>query len=388
MARFSILLLILSSLLGYSQTPTPSHIKLGIEQMDAYLPLLENKRVGLLVNQTSTWSGIHLVDLLQSLRDKKVNIKKILTPEHGFRGDADAGEKVGDSVDPKTGLPIVSLYGANRKPTPAQLADLDVIVFDIQDVGARFFTYISTMHLVMEACAENKKQLIILDRPNPNSYVDGPVKSPDLKKNFLAMHPVPITHGLTVGEYAQMINGEGWLEGGKKCDLKVIKLKGWTHIDPFSIKIKPSPNLPNDHAIAMYPSTCLLEQTAVSVGRGTQTPFEVLGSPDLKDQPYQFTPTDIKGMAVDPPYENQVCYGIDLRNEPAPRKVSLKYIIDMYTIYPDKEKFFGKNFDNIAGNSTLKEQIKQGMTEEQIRETWQKDLNAYKEMRKKYMLYP
>jgi len=382
MIRFCTLIFILSSAWCNAQV---SLARPGIEQMDVYLPLLEKKRVALVVNQTSTWGGIHLVDLLKSV---KVDIKKILAPEHGFRGTADAGEKVSDSVDPTTGIPVVSLYGSNRKPTPAQLADIDVVVFDIQDVGARFFTYISTMHLVMEACAENNKKLIILDRPNPNSYVDGPVKSPDLKKNFLAMHPIPITHGLTVGEYAQMINGEGWLEGKKKCELEIIKLKFWAHIDTYSIKIKPSPNLPNDHAIAMYPSTCLLEQTAVSVGRGTLTPFEVLGSPDLKNMPYEFTPADIKGMAVDPPYENQLCYGLDLRNEPAPRKVSLKYLIDMYKIYPDKEKFFGKNFDNIAGNSILKEQVKQGMTEEQIRETWQKDLNAYKEMRKKYMLYP
>lgn len=385
MIRFCIVLVFLSIALCNAQTVQP---KPGIEQMDVYLPLLENKRVALLVNQTSTWGNIHLVDLLRSVNGKKIDIKKILAPEHGFRGNADAGEKVNDSIDPQTGIPVISLYGTNRKPTPAQLADVDVIVFDIQDVGARFFTYISTMHLVMEACAENNKKLIILDRPNPNAYADGPVKSPDLKKNFLAMHPIPITHGLTVGEYAQMINGQGWLEGGKKCELEVIRLKFWTHNDPYFIKIKPSPNLPNDHAISLYPSTCLLEQTAVSVGRGTQTPFEVVGSPDLKDMPYEFTPTDIKGMAVDPPYENQLCHGLDLRKEPVQRAVTLKYLIDMYKIYPDKEKFFGKNFDNIAGTSVLKEQIKQGMTEEQIRETWQKDLNAYKEMRKKYMLYP
>lgn len=385
MVRFCTLIFILC--LTWGQAQTQPQVKLGIEQMDRYIPRLENKRVALVVNQTSTWGNIHLVDLLKNLKSP-IDIKKIMAPEHGFRGTADAGEKVSDDVDTKTGIPIVSLYGANRKPTAAQLADIDVIVFDIQDVGARFFTYISTMHLVMEACAENNKKLIILDRPNPNPYVDGPVKSPELKKNFLAMHPIPITHGLTIGEYAQMINGEGWLEGGKKCNLEIIKMDFWTHNDTYSIKIKPSPNLPNDHAIAMYPSTCLLEQTAVSVGRGTQTPFEVLGSPDLKDQPYEFTPTDIKGMAVDPPYENQLCHGIDLRKETPPRKVSLKYIIDMYKIYPDKEKFFGKNFDNIAGNSILKEQIKQGMTEEQIRATWQKDLDSYKDIRKKYMLYP
>lgn len=382
MIRIFTLLFILCYALSFAQGPK---VIIGIEQMDVYLPLLEKKRVALLVNQTSVIGYAHLLDILKSLN---VDVKKVFAPEHGFRGTADAGEKVADGVDVKTGVPIVSLYGANRKPTPEQLTDVDVVIFDIQDVGARFFTYISTLHYLMEACAENNKKVIILDRPNPNAYVDGSVKQPDVKKNFLAMHPIPIAHGLTIGEYAQMINGEGWLEGKKKCDLEIVKLKFWTHADTYSIKIKPSPNLPNDHAIALYATTCLLEQTAISVGRGTQTPFEVLGSPELKGMPYSFTPEDIEGMSINPPYENQVCYGIDLRNEAAPRGVSLKYLIDMYKLYPAKDKFFGKYFDNIAGNTVLKEQIKQGMTEEQIRATWQKDLEAYKEIRKKYLLYP
>ncbi len=356
----------------------------GADQLDLLLPKLKGKNIGLVVNQTSVVGKTHLADTLSNLG---VGLTKILSPEHGFRGNADAGEHVTDGVDDRTGLPIVSLYGSNRKPTALQLIDVDILVFDIQDVGARFFTYISTLHYLMEACAENNKRIIILDRPNPNGYVDGPVRQPEFK-TFLGMHPIPIAHGLTVGELAQMINGEGWLEGGKKCDLEVIKIKSWKHDDLYSIKIKPSPNMPNDHAIALYPSTCLLEQTSISVGRGTQNPFEVLGSPELKDMPYKFTPVSIDGMAKNPPYENQICFGLDLRNEPAPRKVTLKYLIDLYKICPDKEKFFGKYFNNISGNKELQEQIKKGMSEDEIRKTWKKDLDAYILMRKNYLLYP
>ena len=382
MVRISILLFLFCFQACLAQEK--AKVILGIEQVDNYLPKLENKRVGLLVNQTSVIGDLHLADLLKS---KKIDVKKIFSPEHGFRGEAAAGEHVNDSIDPKTGFPVVSLYGSNRKPTADQLKDVDVVIFDIQDVGTRFFTYISTLHYLMEACAENNKKVIVLDRPNPNAYVDGPVKHPETKMNFLGMHPIPVTHGMTVGEYARMINGEGWLAGGKKCELEVIETKFWKRGDFYSIKIKPSPNLPNDHAIALYPSVCFLEQTVISIGRGTQTPFEIIGNPLLKDLPYQFTPVDIKGMAIDPPHENQLCYGYDLRKDEEPEKVSLKYLIDMYKIYPDKENFFGKYFDNIAGNSELKDQIKQGMTEDQIRATWQKDLDAFKEKRKKYLIY-
>jgi uncharacterized protein YbbC (DUF1343 family) len=380
MIRIFILLFLFSLINCQAQTK----VVLGIEQMNEYVPQLENKRVALLVNQTSTVGHVHLADVLKAM---KVNVRKIFSPEHGFRGEAAAGEHVNDSIDPQTGFAVISLYGNNRKPTVEQLSDVDVVIFDIQDVGARFFTYISTLHYLMEACAENNKKVIILDRPNPNPYVDGPVKSADAKRNFLGMHPIPVTHGMTIGEYAQMINGEGWLKDGKKCDLEIVRLQFWTRDTFYSVKIKPSPNLPNDHAIALYPSVCLLEQTVISIGRGTQTPFEVIGNPLLKTLPYQFTPVDIKGMAIDPPHENQICYGYDLRKEPEPKKVSLKYLIEMYNLYPEKEKFFGQYFDNIAGNSVLKEQIKQGMTEEQIRATWQKDLDAFNEKRKKYLIY-
>lgn len=357
----------------------------GAEQLDVLLPKLKSKKVALVVNYTAVIGKTHLADTLKSYG---VIIKKILSPEHGFRGTATAGEHVKDGFDTKTGLPVVSLYGNNRKPTPAQLEDLDVVIFDIQDVGVRFFTYIGTLHYVMEACAENGKKLIVLDRPNPNaSYIDGPVLLPEFK-SFIGMHPVPVVHGLTVGEYAQVINGEGWLEGKKKCELEVIALKNWKHADAYSLPLKPSPNLPNDQAVKLYPSICFFEGTALSLGRGTLIPFQVIGHPDLKNMPFEFMPVDVPGMAIDPPLENKVCYGLDLRTVPVPKKIDLHYLIDMYKVFPDKEKFFVPHFARWAGNTVLAQQIKDGLSEEQIRESWQKDLDAYKEMRKKYLLYP
>ncbi len=364
----------------YSQTK----IITGAEQIDLLLPMIQNKSVALMVNNTAVIGQTHLVDSLLRL---KINIKKILAVEHGFRGKADAGETVSDAVDAATGLSVVSIYGNNKKPTPEQLADVDVVIFDIQDIGVRFFTYISSLHYLMEACAENGKKVIVLDRPNPNaSYIDGPVLDLALK-SFIGMHPIPIMHGLTVGELAQMINGEGWLEGGRKCDLQVLALKNYDHKKKYSLLIKPSPNLPNDHAIALYPSTCLLEGTVISVGRGTKTPFEILGNPSLKNLPFQFKPESIDGMAKNPPYENKICYGLDLRKEKA-NGLSLTYLIKLYKAYPDKEKFFTSYFDKLAGNKILKEQIKKGMSEEDIKDTWRKELNQYKAMRKKYLLYP
>ena len=357
----------------------------GAAQLDLLIPKLKSKRVALVVNHTSLVGKTHLADTLKSMG---VSLIKIFAPEHGFRGQAADGEHVNDSVDKKTGVALVSLYGKNRKPTAQQLSDIDIVVFDIQDVGARFYTYISTMHYVMEACAENGKSVLILDRPNPNgSYVDGPILQPALK-SFVGMHPIPITHGMTVGELAQMINGEGWLEGGKKCNLEIIPLRNWKHDDDYSLPVKPSPNLPNDQAVRLYPSICLFEGTVISLGRGTQIPFLVLGNPELKSLPFTFTPVDIKGMANDPPLENKLCYGVDLRNVPVARKVDLKYLLQFYQLYPDKEKFFISSFDRLAGTTVLKQQIKDGFTEEQIRESWQKDLDAFKETRKKYLLYP
>jgi uncharacterized protein YbbC (DUF1343 family) len=316
-----------------------------------------------------------------------ITIKKVFAPEHGFRGAAADGEKIKDGVDSKTGLPIVSLYGSNRKPTPEQLADIDVVVFDIQDVGTRFYTYISTMHYVMEACAAQGKKLIILDRPNPNgNYVDGPMLVPSLK-SFVGMHPIPIVHGLTVGELAQMINGEGWLEKGLKCDVEIIPIKNWAHEDFYSLPIKPSPNLPNDQAVKLYPSLCLFEGTVISVGRGTQTPFLILGNPEFKDLPFSFTPKAIPGMSNTPPHEGKVCYGLDLSSVQVEPWINLQYLLEFYKKYSDKEKFFIGSFNRLAGTPALQQQIKDGLTEEQIRATWQEDLEVFKEKRKKYLLY-
>lgn len=361
-----------------------AQLKLGAEQTDVYVPKLKGKRVAIFANNTSAINGVHLVDLLVG---KKVNVVKIMSPEHGFRGDVPDGDDVNDSVDEKTGIRIVSIYGdKNKKPTPEHLADVDVVIFDIQDVGCRFYTYISSLHYLMEACAENKKKLYVFDRPNPNGFVDGPVLQVE-NKSFVGMHPVPITHGMTIGEYAKMINGEGWLPNGMKCELEVIALKNYTHHDEFSVPIKPSPNLPNDHAIRMYPYMCLFEGTALSLGRGTYTPFEIIGHPDLKNQPFEFTPVSIPTMSAKPKLEGQLCHGIDLRNEKPERKIVLKYLIDMYNQFPDKEKFFIPYIDKLSGTKELKEQIKKGMTEEEIRATWKADLDKYKAMRKKYLLY-
>ena len=372
-------------------TPAPKQeqsqkkLATGADQIDLLLPKIQGKQVALVVNYTAVVGQTHLADTLKSYG---VRIKKIMSPEHGFRGTATAGEHVKDGFDSKTGLPVVSLYGKNSKPTPEQLKDVDIVIFDIQDIGVRFFTYVGTLHYVMEACAENGKKLIVLDRPNPNAgYIDGPVLLPEFK-SFIGMHPVPVVHGLTIGEYAQMINGEGWLEGKRKCDLEVVPLKNWQHSDSYSLPIKPSPNLPNDQAVKLYSSICFFEGTPLSLGRGTQIPFQVIGHPDLKNMPFQFTPVDVPGMAIDPPLENKVCNGLDLRNVEVAKKVDLHYLIDMYKAFPDKEKFFVPHFARWAGNNLLAQQIKDGLSEDQIRESWQKDLAGYKQMRTKYLLYP
>ncbi|MEI9921188.1 MAG: DUF1343 domain-containing protein [Bacteroidota bacterium] len=362
-----------------------SKLFVGAERTDLYLSKLKNKRVALFANNTSAVNGVHLVDILVG---KKVNVVKIMSPEHGFRGDVPDGDDVGDSVDGKTGIKIISIYGdKNKKPTAEHLADVDVVIFDIQDVGCRFYTYISSLHYLMEACAENKKKLIVFDRANPNGFVDGPILQAE-NKSFVGMHPVPIAHGMTIGEYAKMINGEGWLPNGDKCELEVIPLKNYTHHDSVSLPIKPSPNLPNDHAIRMYPSICLFEGTALSLGRGTYSPFEVLGHPDLKNQPFEFTPVSIPNMSAKPKLEGQLCHGIDLRHVKPERRISLKYLIEMYNEFPDKEKFFIAYIDKLSGTKEFKEQIKRGMTEDEIRASWKEGLDKYKETRKKYLMYP
>ncbi len=375
-------LLLANSVVGYAQ-----EIRVGAEQAQIYLPLLQGKKVGVVSNQTSILpnSKQHLVDFLL---ENKIEVVKVFVPEHGFRGTADAGEKVNNSVDSKTGLPIVSLYGANKKPSSEQLKDLDVLVFDLQDVGVRFFTYISTLHYVMEASAEEGKSLIVLDRPNPNgNYVDGPM----LKKgfeSFVGMHPIPIVHGLSIGELAQMINGEKWLKGGLKAKLTIVPVANWNHDTPYELPVKPSPNLPNALSIRLYPSTCLFEGTVVSLGRGTYFPFQVYGYPDKSFGDFSFTPVSIDGMSKTPPHQDKVCYGRDLRNESLAQPFTLSYLLEAYGHSRMKEKFFNSYFNTLVGTDELKKQILAGKTEAEIRETWQQGLTDYAQLRKKYLLYP
>ena len=365
-------------------SPAVERIMVGAEQFDQYLPLLKGKKVGLIVNQTSVVNKTFLLDTLIS---RGVNVIKIFAPEHGFRGKADAGEKVNNETDSKTGLPIISLYGPNKKPSKTQLGDLDIIIFDIQDVGARFYTYISTMHYAMEACAENNKMLVVLDRPNPNGhYIDGPILQKEYK-SFVGMHPIPIVHGCTVGELAQMINGEKWLDTSGICDLKVVQVKNYTHKTSYSLPIKPSPNLPNDQAINLYPSLGIFEGTNISVARGTLFPFQAIGSPNPANGSFTFTPVSIEGMSKNPPHENKLCYGIDLRSEPRASGINLSYIIKMYQASEDKEKFFNNFFKKLAGNETLQKQIAAGKSEKEIKDSWSGELANYRKIRDKYLLY-
>lgn len=372
-------------------------IRTGADQTELYVEYLKGKRVGMVVNNTSIIGKTLSVD---SLRNLGVNIVKIFGPEHGFRGDASAGAKVDDSFDQKTGIPVISLYGQHLKPTQEDIADVEIMVFDIQDVGVRFYTYINTMQYVMEACAQKGIELVILDRPNPNGfYVDGPILDPKVK-SFVGLQPIPILHGLTVGEYAQMLNGEGWLENKLQCKLKVIKVANYEHAMSYTLPVKPSPNLNTQQSILLYPSLCLFEGTIISQGRGTMFPFTVLGSPELKGKyKFSFTPKSIKGMAERPLHMDQTCYGIDLRNYNTNKfrstgKLNLSWLIELYNAYPDKANFFnGKqsiaisNFDRLAGTPELKKQIIEGKSEEEIRQSWEPGLSQYKLMRKKYLLY-
>lgn len=367
---------------------TINDLKVGAYQTTEYLPLLKGKSVAVVANQSSVIKNTHLVDSLISL---KVSVKKVFCPEHGFRGLVDAGEKVATEKDAKTGLSIISLYGKNKKPAPADLKDVDVVIFDIQDVGVRFYTYLSTLHYVMEACAENNKQVIVLDRPNPNGhYIDGPVLE-DAYKSFLGLHPVPIVYGMTIGEYAQMINGEGWLKGGVKCNLKVITISGYTHNDMFELGIRPSPNLPNMSSVYLYPSLGLFEGTQISVGRGTDLPFQIIGSPVLEKANYTFTPQPKPG-AMEPKYKGIECKGHNLSEfgkeyMKDTKKIYLFWLMGTYANTADKSKFFDENFNYHAGNATLQQQIKDGVKEEVIRKSWESDLAKFKMVRKKYLLY-
>lgn len=366
-------------------------IVVGAAQASEFMPLIQGKKVALLVNQTSMIGGTHLADRLSSVG---VDIKIIFAPEHGFRGKADAGAQIKDGKDVKTGIPLISLYGKRKKPTPDDLAGLDYVIFDIQDVGARFYTYISSMSYVMEACAENNVKFLVLDRPNPNGhYVDGPILD-NRFSSFVGLHEVPVVHGMTVGEYAQMVNAEGWLKNGIQCDLTVVKCLNYDHNTSYELPVKPSPNLPNIRSIYLYPSLCFFEGTVVSIGRGTNKQFQVVGHPDYPKTDFSYVPEPMDG-ASNPKLKGKTCYGLDLstkglealRNE---RRINLSYLIDFYKKTGSKESFFLKtNFiDKLAGSDQLRQQIIAGKTESEIRAGWEADINAFKRKRAKYLLYP
>ncbi|MSP85572.1 MAG: DUF1343 domain-containing protein [Flavobacteriaceae bacterium] len=377
----------------------------GADNYKTYFSLLKGKKLGVVTNQTGVvlydsiymlpdTNGLshieayyrkksHLVDFLIK---NKINIQKIYAPEHGFRGTADAGEHVIDGKDAKTGIPIISLYGENRKPKPEQLEGIDVLIFDLQDVGVRFYTYISTLHYIMEACSENNIQLLVLDRPNPNiSIVDGPILEKEFT-SFVGMHPIPLMHGMTIGEYAQMINGENWLKNEVSCDLKIIACAGYNREMKYSLPEKPSPNLPNDQAINLYPSLCLFEGTSVSVGRGTEKQFQIYGSPYLPKADFSFIPMPNFG-AKEPVYNGVECYGEDLTSIPKIDKLELKWLLKAYAETADKTKFFNPFFTKLAGTKKLQEQIEAGLSEDEIRESWKSGLNDFKKMRKPYLIY-
>lgn len=387
-----VVFLLLLSCVGFAnaQNEEKGDLVIGAERFDKLKTLLEDKRIGLVVNQTSILNNEIQTHLLDALVENGFQVKVVFAPEHGFRGIVDAGEIVKDSKDIKTGIPIVSIYGKQKAPTAEQMADIDAVVFDIQDVGARFYTYISTMHYVMEACAENDKELIVLDRPNPNDYIDGPIRQPGFR-SFVGVDPIPLLHGLTVGELASMINGEGWLKTGENsCKLEVVTMLNWKHGDPYWLPVKPSPNLPNDQAVRLYPSLCFFEATSFSVGRGTYHPFQVIGYPDKKFGDFSFTPTSLPGFDTHPIQKDKVCYGINLQEYPFEGGLTLKFVLYFYDKCGKNASFFfsrAKWFDLLAGTDQLRKQIIAGMNEEEIRETWKEDLDNYKEMRKKYLLY-
>lgn len=372
------------------QTEPVPEIKVAANRTEVYLPLLQGKKVGVVANQTSVVFNdkghVHLVDSLLSLG---VDVKQAFAPEHGFRGEADAGEHVTDGVDAKTGLPIISLYGKNRKPSKEQLDQLDVMVFDIQDVGVRFYTYIATLQLVMEACAEHNTPIIVLDRPNPNGhYVDGPTMMKE-HKSYLGLNPIPLVYGMTIGEYAQMLNGENWLEGGKKADLTVITLENYTHESDYHLPIRPSPNLPSDVAITLYPSLGLFEGTNVNAGRGTEFQFQRYGASFMDSTKYDFSYVPAPNFGSKTPKENgKTCYGKDLSKMERMNEVSVQWVMDAYNNTLDKSKFFlTSGFTKHAGTPLLQQQIEQGLSEAEIKATWQDDLTAFKKIREKYLIY-
>ena len=406
MKRFSFLTVFISTVLfgagKMENTPASDFsrdpILTGADQVDKYLPYLKGKRVAIMANPTSIIGKTHLVDSLKSLG---VNIVKVFGPEHGFRGNASAGVAIQDEVDAKSGIPIISLYGRKNKPSKEDMADVDVLIYDLQDVGVRFYTNINALSRLMEVCHESGKPMLILDRPNPNAYLtDGPIL--DMRfKSGIGMFPIPMSHGLTVGEFAQMANGEGWLTNRVKCDLTIIPVANYNHNMPYTLPVAPSPNLNTQQAIMLYPSTCMFEATYLNHGRGTYFPFTLLGSPELKGiYDFSYTPTSIKGMAETPLFMNQECYGLDLRQYDVEKlrasgKINIRWIMELYNKHPHKEKFFdsklSREMNTIEiqiGNDLFRKQIIEGVSEEDIRKTWEPGLSKYKEMRKKYLLYP
>lgn len=385
MNRSPILWLLLLLWSGCLRAESP--LRTGAEQTERYLPLLEGKRVGILTNHTSTVGRIHLVDTLLSLG---IDIRVVFAPEHGFRGDADAGESIGNYKDRKTGIDVLSVYGSNKRPQDSVMRKLDVLLFDIQDVGLRYYTYLSSMHYLMEACADNGKELIVLDRPNPNGfYVDGPVLEAR-HRSFVGMHPIPVVHGMTLGELARMIDGEGWLGDGKHCSLRVVPCANYTHRTRYELPVKPSPNLPNMRAVYLYPSLCFFEGTPVSLGRGTDFPFQAYGHPRMSGD-FAFTPRSNAG-AKNPPLKDRLCKGRDLRENPSNERiwqagVDLGYVIEAYRMLDMGEKFFTPMFDKLTGASYVREMILRGEDADAIRERWRNDVNEFLKLRKPYLLY-
>lgn len=390
---FSILLLTI-----YASTCNAQQLKLveyhtilsGAQQTKSYFPLLEGKKIAVVTNQSGNIGNIHLVD---SLLSAGMQLVKVFSPEHGFRGDQDAGKHINNEIDEITKLLLVSLYGKNKKPTPNDLKGIEVVLFDLQDVGLRFYTYISTLTYVMEACAEEGIPVVVLDRPNPNGfYIDGPVLKPE-HRSFVGMHPIPVVYGLTIGEYALMVKGEKWIEHAESIKLTVVPLKGYARNTIVQLAVKPSPNLPNWESVYLYPSLCFFEGTSVSVGRGTETPFQIYGHPNLPEGNASFTPRSVKGASLNPPFKDITCYGKDLRSyaqdfQNHEKKIKLTWLIDAYNHLKDEDVFFNNYFNTLAGNAELRQQIESGMSEASIRKSWEDDIKAYKKIRVKYILYP
>ena len=384
--RYSVILLCLLFLIINAEAQTKKIIT-GAERTEVYLPWIKDKNIAVVVNHTSMIGKTHIVD---SLLNIGIKIKTIFSPEHGFKGKADAGFLVNNNTDEDTGIKIISLYSSHKKPTKDDLKDISAVIFDIQDAGVRFYTYISTMTYVMEACAENNILFIILDRPNPNGfYVDGPVLDKKFK-SFVGLHPVPVVYGMTIAEYALMVNNEGWLKNNVKCKIKYVKLLNYTHSSLYQLPVKPSPNLPNMKSVYLYPSLCFFEGTIISVGRGTKTPFQIIGHPDYKDKNFSFTPVSIPGASKYPKYENIKCYGLDLSNSDSmilkSKKINLSWLINMYNNFK-YDDFFNNYFDKLAGNSNLRHQIINSSSEKAIRKSWKKDIKKFMKIRKKYLLY-